>query len=105
MRVPTFNGLSIEQLLQARVNLAKAVAAKTKEVRDTLEGLNEYVETRRFRAASNGAKHPPSTRRMKAKIKYRNPATGDKWSGRGMTPRWLVAMEKAGKKRDSFLVK
>jgi len=30
---------------------------------------------------------------------------GNKWSGRGRPPLWLVAAEKAGKKRDSFLVK
>jgi DNA-binding protein H-NS len=30
---------------------------------------------------------------------------GNKWTGRGRPPLWLVAAEKAGKKRDSFLVK
>lgn len=32
----------------------------------------------------------------KAPIKYRD-KHGNKWSGRGMTPKWLVAAEKAGK--------
>lgn len=36
-------------------------------------------------------------------IKYRD-RNGNAWSGRGLTPRWLVAAEKAGKKRESFLV-
>jgi DNA-binding protein H-NS len=30
---------------------------------------------------------------------------GNKWTGRGRPPLWLVAAEKAGKKRESFLVK
>ncbi len=30
---------------------------------------------------------------------------GNKWTGRGRPPLWLVAAEKAGRKRDSFLVK
>ena len=30
---------------------------------------------------------------------------GNKWTGRGRPPLWLVAAEKAGKKRDSFLLK
>jgi len=30
---------------------------------------------------------------------------GNKWTGRGRPPLWLVAAEKSGRKRDSFLVK
>ena len=30
---------------------------------------------------------------------------GNTWTGRGRPPLWLVAAEKAGRKRDSFLVK
>jgi DNA-binding protein H-NS len=30
---------------------------------------------------------------------------GNKWSGRGRTPLWLLAAEKAGRKRAAFLVK
>ena len=41
----------------------------------------------------------------KAKAMYRNPKTGETWSGRGRTARWVVAAEKAGKKRDEFLIK
>ena len=47
----------------------------------------------------SGAK-PAST----VKAKYRNPATGETWSGRGIAPRWLQEAEKAGKSRDSFLI-
>ena len=36
-------------------------------------------------------------------VKYRDDA-GNSWTGRGRTPLWLVAAEKAGKKRESFLV-
>ena len=31
--------------------------------------------------------------------KYRDPATGDTWTGRGKAPRWI-----AGKNRDDFLI-
>jgi DNA-binding protein H-NS len=30
---------------------------------------------------------------------------GNKWTGRGRPPLWLVAAEKAGKKRETFLIK
>jgi DNA-binding protein H-NS len=36
-------------------------------------------------------------------IKYRD-GQGNTWTGRGRPPLWLVAAEKAGKKRDSFLI-
>lgn len=36
-------------------------------------------------------------------VKYRDDK-GNTWSGRGRPPLWLVAAEKAGKKRDSFSI-
>jgi DNA-binding protein H-NS len=41
----------------------------------------------------------------KVKPMYRNPKTGKTWSGRGRAARWLVAAEKAGRKRTEFLIK
>src|SRR4029077_1073052 len=39
----------------------------------------------------------------KVAVKYAD-GKGNKWTGRGRTPLWLVAAEKAGKKRDSLLI-
>lgn len=50
-----------------------------------------------------GAKAAKSRKVVAAK--YRNPANSDTWSGRGRVPRWLVALEGAGRKRDEFAVK
>ncbi len=36
--------------------------------------------------------------------KYRNPQTGDTWTGRGITPKWLKAELDAGKQLDGFLI-
>ena len=46
----------------------------------------------------------------KTKTKKRVPTKyaddkGNRWSGRGRTPLWLAAAEKAGRKRSAFLVK
>ena len=35
--------------------------------------------------------------------KYRGP-NGETWSGRGLTPKWLVALEAAGQPKASFLI-
>jgi DNA-binding protein H-NS len=45
--------------------------------------------------ASRGGKVAP---------KYRNQATGETWSGRGLQPRWLKAALAAGKKLADFAV-
>lgn len=40
----------------------------------------------------------------KVAVKYRNTATGDTWSGRGLQPKWLKAALAAGRKIDEFSV-
>lgn len=37
--------------------------------------------------------------------KYRHPQSGQEWSGRGLTPKWLKAEVESGKTLDSFLIK
>lgn len=37
--------------------------------------------------------------------KYRDSATGQTWSGRGRTPRWITTAEAQGRHRDEFLIK
>ena len=43
--------------------------------------------------------------KRKVAPKYRDPQSGATWSGRGLTPRWLREKEKAGAKREEFLIK
>jgi len=38
-------------------------------------------------------------------VKYRNPHTGETWSGRGRMPKWLALAEEQGRGRDRFLAK
>ncbi len=44
---------------------------------------------------SSGAKVP---------VKYRNKATGESWSGRGLQPKWLKAALAAGRRIEDFAV-
>jgi DNA-binding protein H-NS len=37
-------------------------------------------------------------------IKYRNPKTGETWSGRGRPARWITELEAKGQKREKFAV-
>lgn len=36
--------------------------------------------------------------------KYRDPSTGDTWSGRGLKPKWLAAALESGRKLEDFAV-
>ena len=42
--------------------------------------------------------------RSKVAPKYKDPATGKTWSGRGKEPTWLVAYKRKGKKREDFAI-
>lgn len=37
--------------------------------------------------------------------KYRNPETGETWSGRGRTPVWMSQAVEQGAKKDDFLIR
>ena len=47
----------------------------------------------------------PAKARKPVAIKYRNPESGETWTGRGQPSTWIKAMEAAGRKRDEFAVK
>ena len=49
----------------------------------------------------------PNKKRAKRKVapKYKDPQSSATWSGRGLTPKWLAEKEKAGAKREEFLIK
>ncbi|MCX7228244.1 MAG: H-NS histone family protein [Burkholderiales bacterium] len=55
------------------------------------------------RAAASKPKREKSAR-PPVPVKYRNSETGDTWTGRGRTPRWLAALEAAGRTRDEFKI-
>jgi ParB/RepB/Spo0J family partition protein len=46
----------------------------------------------------------PVATRAKAPVKYRNPETGETWSGRGLMPKWLKLKVDAGHSQDQYLV-
>ncbi|WP_353172060.1 H-NS histone family protein [Paracandidimonas soli] len=58
------------------------------------------------RASTGGAGKAAPRKAAKRVIpaKYRNPETGDTWTGRGKAPRWISEAEAQGKKREQFLI-
>jgi DNA-binding protein H-NS len=49
---------------------------------------------------------PAPAKKVKAKVaaKYRNTATGETWSGRGLKPKWLTAALATGKTLADFVI-
>ncbi|MCO5101243.1 MAG: H-NS histone family protein [Burkholderiaceae bacterium] len=58
----------------------------------------------RKRAAGKAAGKKPGAARKPVAPKFRNSKTGETWSGRGRTPRWLAALEAQGKSREEYRV-
>lgn len=56
-------------------------------------------------AVSSGRKAPGAKAGSSVPPKYRHPQSGQEWSGRGLTPKWLKAEIEAGKTLESFLIK
>lgn len=64
----------------------------------TIEDLQETAK----RGRKPGAKS--STAGSKVAAKYRDEATGNSWSGRGLQPKWLKAALAEGRKIEDFAV-
>lgn len=54
--------------------------------------------------AGKAASKSASGKSGKVAAKYRNAATGDTWSGRGLQPKWLKAALAAGRRIEDFSV-
>ena len=112
-----FRGLDVSELMNARNEIDRLLGEKVAEERRVLEARLDALAAfqpdgqvasakrggGRRPAVVNGAGKVHPLKGRKAPIKYRGP-NGEAWSGRGLAPRWLSALEQKGKKRDSFLV-
>jgi DNA-binding protein H-NS len=65
--------------------------------------MDEYGLTLSDLSAKGGAKAGRG-KGKKVAAKYRNAATGETWSGRGLQPKWLKAALAAGRKLADFAV-
>jgi DNA-binding protein H-NS len=77
--------------LGGKARAAKARKAKAAKVAKPAKG-------------AKGTKAKAAKARKPVAAKYRNAATGETWSGRGKAPKWLAAMETAGRRREEFAV-
>jgi DNA-binding protein H-NS len=98
--------------IERRIEALQAKAEKLKK-RDKKPALRAIAKLMRkhdisvddLRGKPGGGGRRGARKGVKVKAMYRNPKTGETWSGRGRTARWLAAAEKAGQKREQFLIK
>jgi len=75
---------------RARVELDEAIERKVAETRaEALASMKATVELYGFKAEEVFDK--PSRAGRKVPVKWRDPATGAEWSGRGIAPKWFIA--------------
>jgi len=84
--------------LELREHAEKTAAvAEIKAIADKV-GLIVTISDVNFLKRKAGAKVG-----TKAKIKYRNPVTGEEWSGRGLQPKWIINFIAEGKDMQDYL--
>jgi DNA-binding protein H-NS len=90
---------------QAEALLKQAEVARRAEIASVVTEIQarmkEYGIT--LDDLKGGAKKAKA--RTAVAAKYRNPATGESWSGRGRAPKWLAEEQAKGRSKDAFLIK
>jgi DNA-binding protein H-NS len=102
---------SLQELLEQKAALDREIEATRKQERvDAIAKVRalmaQYGLTLSDLSAKGSApKSGGSVKGSKVAVKYRNTATGDTWSGRGLQPKWLKAALAAGRKLEDFAAK
>jgi DNA-binding protein H-NS len=100
----------LSELLAQRESLEKQIyEAQRAEKADAIAKVKALMSEHGLTAADisgRGKSGAPRASKAGAKVpaKYRNKATGDSWSGRGLKPKWLQAALASGKKLDDFKI-
>ncbi|WP_322027111.1 H-NS histone family protein [Burkholderia sp. BCC1977] len=95
----------IEHLQQQAAELKKR--EKTDAITDMKRKIAKYGITAAdlgLTAKSGGAGGKPPSTKSAGPAKYRQPDTGETWTGRGPKPKWLVDEIATGKKKEDFLI-
>ncbi len=95
---------SLNELIAQKEALEKQIAAaRQSETGDAIAKARALVDQYNLTAADifpkTGAAKKSGKTSSKVAPKYKNPQTGDTWTGRGITPKWL-----AGKNKADFLI-
>ena len=96
---------NLNDLLQQRAALdAQIEAARKAQVADAVAKcraiIAEFALTEQDLFGGRNRRAPGVTSGAKVALKYRNPATGETWTGRGKAPKWIANVAD----RNTFLI-
>jgi DNA-binding protein H-NS len=99
----------ITDLLAQRAALDKQIEEAQREQRGAaIAQIKALMAEHGLSTADLGSRRPKAAKSggggAKVAAKYRNKATGETWSGRGLQPRWLKAALATGKNLGDFAV-
>ena len=110
--------MAYNELLKQKQELAAKLANLEKQIEDArreeraevIAKIHQLMSENDIRISDLGGR--PGKRKAavssgagrKLPAKYRDPASGDSWTGRGIQPKWLQARIKEGKKLEDFAV-
>ena len=99
---------SLQDLLAQKEALDQQIeATKKKERGDAIEKIRALMSEYGLVVGDLSSRVPAKPKTgtgKKVAAKYRNSATGESWSGRGLQPKWLKAALASGRKLSDFAV-
>lgn len=98
---------TITDLLAQKAALEKQIADAQREQRsEAIAQVKALMTEYGLTLADIGSRSAAAPRRSTGKVaaKYRNSATGETWSGRGLQPNWLKAALASGRSLSDFAV-
>ncbi|MBX9794420.1 MAG: H-NS histone family protein [Burkholderiaceae bacterium] len=100
---------TLKELLDRKAALDREIESTRKEeLASAIEKVRSLMQEYGLTIADISTKAParPSSAAKGGKVaaKYRNKATGETWSGRGLQPKWLKAALSAGHQLSEFTV-
>lgn len=99
---------SLKELLAQRAKLEEEIAqTQNAERAEVVARVKRLMDEHGLTLADLSAGREGKGRKTKTSTvapKFRNKATGDTWSGRGLQPKWLKAAIDGGAKLDDFRI-
>jgi DNA-binding protein H-NS len=97
---------TLQELLAQKAAIEKQIIETQRQERtDAIARVRALMAEYGLSAADIAGKAPTPSRKpegRKVEPKYRNPETGETWSGRGLQPKWLRAALAEGRKITDF---
>jgi len=96
---------SLKELKAQRDALDKQIAeTQERERAEAITKVRSLMADYGLTVADLGSRPAKVAKTSKVAAKYRNSATGETWSGRGLQPKWLKAALTGGAKLEDFHV-